>query len=501
LRLGSHYIFLPLIMRGPGGSATPGVPPSFVGPGTITNTVSVTAEFAQATVEEADSCATTVHGLEVNKDAQASRKRLYQWTIDKSVDNPGPIGLYPGDFVTLEYSVTVDLDDPPVAEGDWAVEGTITISNPAPMDAELASVTDMVSPDIAAPVNCPLPFIVPSGGSLTCTYGPVQLPDGSARTNTATATLANNNGQTTDFYTTVDIDFSGAGTEEFDTEVEVSDSFLGDLGTVRYDEVPVTFNYSRAFTATGEICDVYTVDNEALIVTNDTGTTHRDEVSVDLLELCTVSMAYEDLPSGAGNDWDYNDLVVDVAPLFLDVSANHDLLAVKFTIVQELGAGPTGGMSGFRHTFSLQPYADAFSCDGSYTLKVTTGGSTSTSTGAYTRGDNFVIVPNTGTPPNLVELTIDFNVPTGGGCPFDLAGFDPVSQYHGEWLFFDPWLFVINTNEEIHVRRTGRAEVRILSVPSDWQWPVPDGNRICSLYPKVTGCDPGPPTFVRYWWR
>jgi hypothetical protein len=504
----THVLFLPLLMRGIDSSTVRPQPPvrpaAFTAPGTVTNTVTVTTEFGQLAVEEADSCTTTVHGLEVNKDVQASLRRLYQWTIDKTVDNLGPIGLYPGDFVSLEYAVTVDLDDPPLAEGGWAVEGTITVNNPAPLDATLASVTDMVSPDIAATVDCPT-LAIPSGSSLTCTYGPVLLPDGSARTNTATATLLNNNGQTTDFSTVVDVEFTGASTEESDTEVEVSDSFLGYLGTVRYDEVPVTYTYSRNFTATGEICDVYTVDNEATFLTNDTGTTGSDEVSVDILELCTVSMAYEDLPTNLGNDWDYNDAVIDVAPLFLDVSANHDLLAVRFTMSQELGAGPTGGMSGFHHTFSLRPYPNAFSCDGSYTLEVTTNGSTSTSTGAYTRGRSFVIIPDTADPPDLVELTINFDPPSGGGCPFDLAGFDPVSTYHGQWLFFDPWLYVINTQEEIHVIRTGQGEARILSVPSDWQWPTPDGYPIWNAYPKVNPPDPARPQagprFIRYWWR
>jgi hypothetical protein len=400
--------------------------------------------------------------------------------------------------------VTVDLDDPPLVEGGWQVEGTITISNPAPIDAALASVTDMVSPDIAATVDCPT-LALPSGSSLTCTYGPVLLPDGSERVNTATATLINNNGQTTDFSTIVDVEFSGASIEEGDTEVEVSDSFVAYLGTVRYDEVPVTYTYSRNLTATGEICDVYTVDNEATFVTNDTGTTGSDEVSVDILELCTISMAYEDLPTGGGNDWDYNDVVIDVAPLFLDVSANHDLLAVKFTVRPELGAGPTGGMSGYRHTFSLRPYPDAFSCDGSYTLEVKTGGSTSTFSGTYTRGDSFPIIPNTGDPPDLVALTINFDLPSGGGCPFDLAGFDPVSAYHGQWLFFDPWLYVMNTREEIHVIKTVQGEARILSVPADWQWPKPDGNAIWKAYPKVRPPDPtqpqAGPIFTRYWWR
>ena len=62
----------------------------------------------------------------VTKDAQISFTRTYTWILDKSVDNPGPILLYPGDYAEVNYEVeaTSQYDD-----SDWAVEGTITIRN------------------------------------------------------------------------------------------------------------------------------------------------------------------------------------------------------------------------------------------------------------------------------------------------------------------------------------------------------------------------------------
>ncbi|MFN2110174.1 MAG: MBL fold metallo-hydrolase, partial [Anaerolineae bacterium] len=95
---------------------------------TLTNIATATAQFAQVAFEASDDCVTKVHELEVSKDAQASFERTYQWTIDKLVDDPGPITLLPGDSVTMQYTVTVNLDDPPYVDSPLVVEGTITIN-------------------------------------------------------------------------------------------------------------------------------------------------------------------------------------------------------------------------------------------------------------------------------------------------------------------------------------------------------------------------------------
>jgi hypothetical protein len=34
------------------------------------------------------------------------------------------------------------------------------------------------------------------------------------------------------------------------------------------------------------------------------------------------------------------------------------------------------------------------------------------------------------------------------------------------------------------------------TVPVDWQWLTPEGNRICNVYPKVTNCYPGSPNLA-----
>lgn len=495
---GPYRVYLPLVVGG--SDSFSGQNASLVDP--FENTATATSQYALATVEASDSCVTTVHELEVTKDAQPLQERQYLWTIAKTVDDPGPHFLFVGDFVEVEYTVTIDLADPPYIEGAWAVSGTITIDNPAPMDATLTSVTDEISPGISAGVDCP-PLTVPAGGSLTCTYGPTELPDASTRTNTATATLLNNNGGKTDFKGIAQVDFADVSINAIDGEVEVSDTFPGMptevLGTVRYDEVAKDFVYTRQIKASGDVCELYSVDNEAVFVTNDTGASGSDTSTVEVFPICRVTVAYEDLPLAVGNDWDYNDLVIDVDPV-LELSDQRDMLSMSFQVFQEPGAGPQVPLTGAHHQLHLEPISETLSCDGTYTLSRTVAGAVTSASGPYQPGDSIELIEDTEFPPDLVELKIEFDVPSPGACPFEYGDPDPISQYHGEWLFFDPWIYVYTSDEKIH-HGEGELEPRILTVPADWQWPTPDGVRICTLYSGVENCVPGPPTFSPFWWN
>jgi hypothetical protein len=145
-----------------------------------------------ATIQEtdqSDSASVTVdcYQLDVTKDADESRTRTWNWTIDKVVD-PDSWSLFDGDTGTSDYTITVDKVD--FTDSDFHVEGSITIDNPNPSrSATLTGVTDSISGFGAATVDCPA-LTVPAGGSLVCTYE-ADLPDGTTRTNTATATQQN----------------------------------------------------------------------------------------------------------------------------------------------------------------------------------------------------------------------------------------------------------------------------------------------------------------------
>jgi hypothetical protein len=123
----------------------------------------------------------------VTKDAETSFTRTWRWRIDKSVA-PEQWYLFEGDTGTSLYTVAVERTGS--TDGDWSVSGTISVHNPAPSTATLQSVTDQVSPAIAAAVDCggaSFPYALGSGETLECTYE-TALPDGASRTNTATAT-------------------------------------------------------------------------------------------------------------------------------------------------------------------------------------------------------------------------------------------------------------------------------------------------------------------------
>jgi hypothetical protein len=135
----------------------------------------------------------TCHELEVTKDAATSLTRTWTWTILKEGDAT-ELTLSEGQLHTVNYDVTVDASS---ADSAWAVTEDIAVYNPAPIDATINTMADIVSPDIAAQVVCEVddedvvfPYTLPAGETLNCTYS-ADLPDGADRTNTATAALQN----------------------------------------------------------------------------------------------------------------------------------------------------------------------------------------------------------------------------------------------------------------------------------------------------------------------
>lgn len=246
------------------------------------NVVSTT--LADGSTIRADATVTVnCYALEVKKDATTSFKRTYNWKIDKSV-SPETWGIFLGDDATSKYTIAAEKTGH--TDSEWAVEGKITVHNPAPMAASINKVTDVVSPATSADVDCGVtfPYSLGAGATLECSYK-ANLPNSDDRTNKATATLLNIPSGTTDFSGTAEVKF-GDPTTEANTKINVDDSNGGswefsDSGSVSYKSDPFTCeelgSYTRDNTATireTEVSDTATVTVNCYdpVVTKDAST-------------------------------------------------------------------------------------------------------------------------------------------------------------------------------------------------------------------------------------
>ena len=309
--------------------------------GSHTNTARVTeddsADFDQ------DDATTTVncYGLTVQKNATTTFTRDYNWDISKTRviaqgetdgdNNAATLELQPNQVYTATYQVVVGLDaSTPYVDSNWAVSGTITIQNPAPIQAMGVSVSDLITKsgaaDIAATVDCDAGTAgnqttvnVPAksgatNGSATCSYS-ASLPDGTARTNTATATLFSQ-----PYTGSANVTF-GSPTTLVDECVNVSDDHGGSLGQVCVGSAPVTFTYTLEI-GPYAACGVYEFPNTATYLavddSNDTGetdsSTYTVTITVPCPEGCTLTQGYwkthnDSFHGGAPTDETWSELM------------------------------------------------------------------------------------------------------------------------------------------------------------------------------------------------
>jgi hypothetical protein len=242
--------------------------------GSVTNTVTASGDYFRFPVSDTASCVTGVWDIDVSKLASTSYTRDYDWTLEKTAD---PLEVYPVDETTglplidfcagaelpLDFEITLDRT---YTDSDWMVTGTISINNPAPINASLASVVDVVSGGFNATVVCPS-FVVPAGGTLVCTYE-APLSDAADRLNTATATLVNGHAVSG----TADVLF-GSPTTVIDGNVTVTDVVTCPLGFTCTPSGPFAFSgagsqqYSTTITNVDAMCGSwYDVANVATIV-------------------------------------------------------------------------------------------------------------------------------------------------------------------------------------------------------------------------------------------
>lgn len=215
--------------------------------------------------------------LQVSKTATTTFTRTYHWNIDKSV-TPSTWDLFTGDTGTSAYTVNVTKTG--FTDSDWAVSGTISITNPGPGSATVTGVSDEISGVGAVSVSCGVsfPHSLAAGATLNCTYSS-PLPNGSSRVNTATATTS---GDIEGGSGTANVTF-GSPTTEVNASVDVTDSVQGGLGSFS-DSGSVSYNRTFACDA-----DEGTHNNTATIV--QTGQSDSASVTVNCHQLSVTKNA------------------------------------------------------------------------------------------------------------------------------------------------------------------------------------------------------------------
>lgn len=177
----------------------------------------------------------------------------------------------------------------------------------------------------------------------------------------------------------------------------------------------------------------------------------------------TATVAFEDLPICGNNDWDYNDWVANIHTTGTYLGSK--LKKIEFVIDLRTR------MAGYHHRMHLRLPANTFGCDGHWYLDV--DGTATDGAFDHTQELDAIVVPDTDVvPKNYVGdpfegyaiLTIEFDSPY---CEFDFSVYDPYSTFHGEGFFFDPYLHVNNTGDDIH-----QGDDRMLTVPIDWAYPA-----------------------------
>jgi hypothetical protein len=242
--------------------------------------------------------------LQVSKTATTSFTRDFDWTISKTASQ-SQLTLAAGSQATVNYQVVATRNGG--ADSKWSVSGTITVKNPHPSNAATGvTVADNISGVGAVAVKCPSTTIA-AGATMECTYGPVALPDGSARTNTAAATTSASG--FTGGSGTASVTF-GAPTTLADNCVTVTDSQTGSLGNICATQ---TFSYSRTVSSSTTPCGNSTLTNIATLSSDD-GTTKQATANIQVTNNCPVSQGVQGCSPGFWKQTQHFDSWTSVSP-------------------------------------------------------------------------------------------------------------------------------------------------------------------------------------------
>jgi len=233
-------------------------------------------------------------GLVVEKSAETSFTRLYEWSIEKTAPLSDLI-LFPGQEYIMDYTVTLSTTN--FSDSDWSVQGDLWVINYDPMfSATVTETVDMLSGFAdPTPLTCDVtfPYELAPVSTFMCTYGPVALPDGMERINTAWVTYTY--GITPEVAMDDALVLFDTPTDEVDECVLVSDDLYGDLGQVCVGDLSLSLPYTLTI-GPYDTCGVYTVTNTATFVTSDTNATGSSSwvlnVDVPCEEGCTRTYGY-----------------------------------------------------------------------------------------------------------------------------------------------------------------------------------------------------------------
>lgn len=222
------------------------------------------------------------YNLDVEKTAETTYDREYQWGIQKSV-SPEAHSLFFGDSAAMTYTVAVTEEG--YVDSGWAVSGSISMSNSTPFTATVTNVVDSLEGDNIV-VSCPesLPVNLASGEAMVCAYA-IDLPDGADRVNTA---MVATTGRVAGGEASADVHF-GEPANEINASVTVTDTNVSD-----------TWTFTEAGSATyvgGVACSSgqteYVVSNTATIV--ETGASDSADVVVSCYDLVVSKTANPEL--------------------------------------------------------------------------------------------------------------------------------------------------------------------------------------------------------------
>jgi hypothetical protein len=304
---------------------------------TINNTATMTSTDGLNKTSNASITITCVEPT-VTKTSDEDFRRTYLWDITKSrgliEGSPAPSSLILQTGQTFLYPYSVRVFTTGHTDDQHSADGTIQVTGNAGVPgARSFTISDQITPGPYDPsVSCTggNPQSITGAGPINCTWGPIDLPDATSRTNTATARLQNvkylvaggtSNLSTTDFTGTAPVTFPTAPTSVRDNCVKVvdvaqhKDANGGGLGSLITNQLTggnftvcvsgspgsadQTLDYTTTIGPMSQFppgCGNYRFDNTATLTTNTTGATASDDlqtpITVECPQACTLTQGY-----------------------------------------------------------------------------------------------------------------------------------------------------------------------------------------------------------------